>query len=259
MSFSLRRVLCLVAMIMVVPELYGAVTAAPATDSALDGYLGIGAMSTPDYAGSGRNHVWLAPIANFDYDDTFYVHLDRAGVRLWSNDDQNMAFGIAAEPRFGFRATDGSRLTGMQTRHDAIEGGPTFEWEFPQVSVSVAYFTDVSDTSDGQALHVSFFHQWLDHGPWDVGVYADFEHLSSKITQYYFGVRPAEAAVSRPAYQPNAAVNTSFGLTGAYRLGKHYALLFGGETNVLGQAAADSPIVRSRIGYMAYVGVGLAF
>jgi outer membrane protein len=147
----------------------------------------------------------------------------------------------------------------MQTRHDSIEAGPTLEWQSPQLSVGLTYFTDVSNTSGGQSVHLSFFHQWLDRGPWDVGMYLDFEHLSDRITRYYFGVTPAEATATRPAYEPLASVNVSPGLTGAYRLGKNYALLFGGEVNVLGDAAADSPIVQKRFGYMAYLGFGLAF
>jgi MipA family protein len=255
----MRRVLRLIAMVVAIPNLYGVSAVVSAKDGALDGYLGIGLWSTADYTGSAQNHFWLAPIARFDYDDFLYVYINRAGVRLWSNDDQTLAFGFSAEPRFGFHAKDGLLLTGMQTRHDAIEGGPTLEWEFPQVSVSVAYYTDVSDTSNGQALHVSLFRSLIDRHPWDVGLYVDFEHLSSKITQYYFGVPPAEATASRPAYQPNDAVNATLGLTGAYRLDKHHALLFGGEANRLGDAVADSPIVRGRIGLMAYFGVGLAF
>jgi len=255
----LCRALCLAVLTLVVPDLQAAAPVKPPSDGGLDGYLGVGIMSTVNYEGGGHNHLWLAPIANFDYDDTFYVYIDRVGLRLWSNANRNLALGVAAEPRFGFRAKDGSLLAGMQTRRTSIEGGPTLEWESPQLSVSVAYFNDLTGTTGGQSVHLSFFHQWLDRGPWDVGVYLDFEHLSDRITRYYFGVRPAEATATRPVYEPPASVNMSPGLTGAYRLGRHTALLFGGEANVLGDAAADSPIVRKRFGYMAYFGFGLAF
>lgn len=259
MSFKLRRALWLVALVLVVPDLQAASPAEPQSESSLDGYLGAGVMWSVNYEGSAHNRFGLVPLANFDYKDTFYVYIDRVGVRLWSNAGRNMALGLAAEPRFGYQAKDGVLLTGMQTRHDSVEAGPTLEWQSPQLSASLAYFTDVTNTSSGQSVHLSFYHQWLDRGPWDVGVYLDFEHLSDRITRYYFGVSPAEATTTRPAYAPLASVNISPGFTGAYRLDKHYALLFGGEVNVLGDAAADSPIVQNRFGYRAYLGFGVKF
>jgi len=259
MSPALCRALCLVVLAVVVPDLQAATPAESPSDSGLDGYLGVGVMSTVNYEGSAHNHLWLAPIANVDYKDTVYWYIDRVGVRFWSNASRNIALGVAGEPRFGYQAKDGVLLTGMQTRHGSVEAGPTLDWQLPQLSVSLAYFTDVSNTTGGQSVHVSFYHQWLDRGPWDVGVYLDFEYLTDRITRYYFGVTPAEATATRPTWDPPGSVNTSPGLIGAYRLDKHYALLFGGELNVLGDAAADSPIVQKRFGYMAYLGFGLAF
>jgi outer membrane protein len=241
------------------PDLWADEPTVPPPSGGLDGYLGIGVMSTVNYEGSAHNHLFLAPIANFDYSDIFYWYIDRVGVRLWSNVGRDVALGIAAQPRYGYKSTDGVLLTGMEDRHTTIEGGPTIEWQLPQLAVSVAYFTDLTNTTNGQSVDLTLFHQWLDQGPWDVGLYLDVAYLNKPVTRYYFGVTPGEATATRLAYNPPGSVNMSPGLTGAYRLGQHYALLFGGEANLLGDAAADSPIVQKRFGYMAYLGFGLAF
>jgi outer membrane protein len=225
----------------------------------LDGYLGAGALSMPKYAGGATNNTRFVPLVMGEYEETAYLHLDRAGVRLWHTDDKKIAIGIAAQPRFGFYAKDGDRLAGMSARHDAVEGGAAFEWELPQFSLSVAYFTDWSDTSGGQSLQFSIDHQLIDEGPWDLSAYLDLDYANANIVQYYFGVRANEATATRPAYQPGAAVNSSLGFTGAYKLNKDYALLFGGEVTALGATAAASPIVQRRTGLMSYFGVGLVF
>jgi len=216
-------------------------------------------MFMPKYVGSGDKVTRPIPLAMLEYEETAYIHLDRAGVRLWNTDDKKMALGIAAQPRFGFHAKDGSRLTGMSVRRDAIEGGAAFEWELPQLSLSAVYFTDWSGTSSGRSLQFSIEHQLIDSGPWDLSAYIGLDYANAKIVQYYFGVRTNEATATRPYYQPGAAVISSLGFTGAYKLNKNYALLFGSELTSLGAAAADSPIVQRKTGLTSYFGLGLVF
>ena len=259
MTASFRRAFCLPAAILLVPNLCAAQTTDESTHKALNGYLGAGAMFMPQYVDSAASDTRLLPLAMIEYQETAYIHFDRAGVRLWSADDRKMAFGIAAEPRFGYHAENGGRLAGMSTRRDAIEGGAAFEWELPQLSLSAAYFTDWLNTSGGQSLRFSMDRQLVDSGPWDLSAYIDLDYANAKIVQYYFGVRADESTATRPSYQPGAALISSLGFSGAYKLNKSYALLFGSGLTFLGAAAADSPIVQRSTGLMGYFGLGLVF
>ncbi len=259
MTAFFRRVLYLLVVMLIDPSLCGAQTMEESAKKTLDGYLGAGAMLIPKYVGSADSKARLVPLTMLEYEETAYIHLDRAGVRLWNTDDKKMALGVAAQPRFGFHAKDGDRLTGMSIRRTTIEGGAIFEWELPQLSLSVAYFTDWSDTSGGQSWRFSMDHQLIDNDAWDLNVYLDFDYANAKIVQYYFGVRADEVTATRPSYQPGAAVISSLGFTGAYKLNKSYALLFGSELTSLGAAAADSPIVQRKTGLTSYFGLGLVF
>lgn len=259
MILFILRALCVIAAILAFLNPCNAQTSAEPAEKSLDGYLGAGAMFNPKYTGSAGYHTFPLPLAIFEYDETYYIHLDRAGARLWSSEDKTMALGLAGQPRFGFRAKDGARLSGMAIRRTSIEGGLSFEWETPELSFTAAYFADWTETSGGQSLQLSFYHQLLDSGPWDLGAYVDFDRANSKIVQYYFGVRTDEATATRPSYQPGDAVNSSLGFSGAYKLNKRYALLFGGEMTFLGSAAADSPIVERSNGFTGYLGLGLIF
>lgn len=259
MTVLFRRALYLLAIVLISADPCLARAADAPAKKSLDGYVGAGAMFMPKYVGSATNDMRYVPLVMAEYEETIYLHLDRAGVRLWNTDDKKMAIGIAAQPRFGFYAKDGNRLMGMTARHDAVEGGAVFEWELPQLALSVAYFTDWSDTSGGQSLRFSMDRQLIDKGPWDLSVYLDLDYANANIVQYYFGVRENEATATRPSYQPGAAINSSLGLTGAYKLNKDYALLFGVELAVLGASAAASPIVQRRTGLMGYFGLGLVF
>ena len=220
------------------------------------GYAGAGAIAFPKYTGGRASETVAAPLLMFEYKETFYVDLVRAGVRLWSNADRSLAFGIAAEPRFGFRASDGARLAGMAARRQSIELGPSLEWETPLVSVSLAWVGDVSGASRGTALRAAAYRQVLDTGRWDLGAYVGVDRAGAKVVNYYFGVRADEATGARPAYQPGAATHWTLGLSAAYKLDERQAILFGLPGTRLGAAAGSSPIAETRNAAVAYAGLG---
>ena len=255
MNAHLCRSLFGIALFLIVSDLCHAQT----VEKLLDGYVGAGAVTMPKYVGSATDTTRALPLLMVDYREMFYIYLDRAGVRLWSTDDKKLGIGIAAEPRFGFHARDGPRLSGMATRRDRIEGGPSIEWETSAFSLSASYFTSWTRTSGGQSLRVTLLRQLADNDRWDVGLFAGFERDSAKTVQQYFAVRRDETTLERPYYQPGAATNTVAGLTGAYKPGNGYALLFGVNVTRLGAAAADSPIVARKHDATAYLGVGVVF
>jgi outer membrane protein len=222
------------------------------------GYAGAGPFIYPKYVGGRGSNVIPAPLLLFEYKETYYVDLLRAGVRFWSSDDKKMALGLAAEPRFGFHASDGARLAGMATRRMSLEAGPSFEWETPLVSLNLAYFGDTTDASHGGSLHGSLYKQLIDTARWDFGVYTGFDRVDSKITNYYFGVPASEVTAARPLYQPGGTTNLQAGIAAAYKFSRPCTFLFGVQDTRLGAAAAGSPIVETRSSIMAYLGLGWA-
>lgn len=220
------------------------------------GYAGGGAITFPKYTGSRASETIAAPLLMFEYKETVYVDLVRAGIRLWSNADRSLAFGIAAEPRFGFRAADGARLAGMATRRDSIEIGPNLEWESPALSANVALFRDVNGASGGASLRAGAYHQLIDSGRWDLGLYGAIDRANAKVANYYFGVRGDEATLVRPFYQPGATTHLTAGVSAAYRFSERHAVLFGVQATRLGAGAAASPIAEVRNAAIAYAGLG---
>lgn len=229
-------------------------TSKPASD--WTGYAGVGPLVFPKYIGGKGAGTFLAPLLMFEYKETVYVDLVRAGVRLWSSADKKMAVGLAAEPRFGFKAGDGARLAGMATRRDSIEAGPSFEWETSIASLNLAWFGDVTGASKGQSLRASVYKQFVNTSQWDLGAYASVERASAKVTNYYFGVPAAEATAARALYAPGAATQVSVGMSGAWKFTPGYSLLMGVQNTRIGGAAANSPIVETRNAPMAYMGLG---
>lgn len=230
--------------------------AAPETKDDWSGYAGLGAIGYSRYSGSNSLSAVPAPLLEFEYKGIVYVDILRAGVRFWGSEDKKMALGITAIPRFGFKSSDGSRLTGMAERHLSVNLGPSFEWATPIVDVNLAYVGDVTGSSKGGELHALLYKQLADTTHWDLGVYTELERLDHRTANYYYGVRPEEVTAGRAFYQPGATTNWNLGLMGAYRINSRYALMFGLQNTQLGGRAADSPIVETRSAKFGYIGLG---
>jgi outer membrane protein len=220
------------------------------------GTIGAGPVFVPKYAGSSHIEALPLPIAYVDYNDQFYVNLFRAGAYVWSTADKKTGISFAVEPRLGFGAGDGAKLAGMATRRGSLQGGPTFDTEGNWGALSVGYFTDLTGASHGGYLDALYSKQLLKNERWEVNGAVELSRLDSKITNYYFGVRPTEATPGRATYQPGATTNATFWLTGKYNLTRQYALMLGANVTQLGSAAANSPIVERRQVPLFYVGLG---
>jgi len=225
----------------------------------LDGYIGAGPMAFPTYPGSSRYQVWPVPLGIFEYRETAYVHLQKAGVRFWNDSSKKLALSVVAQPRFGYRENDGPKLSGMAVRRSRLEGGFGFEWDLSPVSINANYFFNTARESGGSASDITMSYEIMDNKQWGLDVFIGAEHLDKKTTHYYFGVSPEESTAFRPAYEPNATTNPYTGISGAYKFSGGYAALFGTTLEVLGVQAANSPIVVKRNGLTAYLGLAKSF
>jgi outer membrane protein len=222
--------------------------------SGWSGTAGVGPIMFPKYSGGRDFQVWPVPLLSVQYKETFYVELIRAGVYVWSTDDKKMGLGLAAEPRLGFHASDGSRLAGMATRRHSIEAGPSFDWETSVVSLNVSYFGDITQASRGTSLRMSLYKDLIKDQRWTLGALLGAARLDAKVTNYYFGVRAAEATASRPFYQAGADTSVIFGVDGSYKIDPAHTAVFGINTTMLGSRAGASPIVETRAASMLWLG-----
>ena len=245
------------ALILLANHLLAHADAAIADSSAgWGGTAGVGAIAFPKYVGGNSSQFWPIPILSINYNETFYVELERIGVYVLASDNKKIGLGFAVEPRFGFSAKDGPRLRGLAKRRDSIEGGPTFDWDFDVIAFSVAYFADLNRSSRGHSIRASIYKPLLKDDHWDVGALLAFDAMNSKVTNYYFGVRAIEANALRAAYEPGKATTTSVGLSGTYKLNQRHSLMFGAIVTHLPGGVAASPLVETRRAATWYVGYG---
>jgi outer membrane protein len=225
-----------------------------------NGTVGAGPMFLPKYTGGQSQQVLPLPLLSINYDETFYVEIQRVGVYVLSSEDKKFGLGLAAEPRLGFTPSDGPRVAGMATRRASIEGGFTIDLDLDVLAFSAAWLNDLNRTSRGQSLRFSVYAPVIKNKSGEIGLIAGADHMNSATSRYFFGVRANEATATRAAYTPKSGTSASIGFGGTYRLGESKrgwgGLIFGANIGLLPSAVSGSPIVETRKLRQTYLGYG---
>jgi outer membrane protein len=223
------------------------------------GRLGVGPLIIPRYSGSTSYQVWPVPLASLEFGDFAYIDYWQAGLYVLATKDRSLGLAIVAAPRLGYSSSDGDLLAGMMTRKTSLEMGLSVDYGSDKGGVSLAYLHDVTGASQGGVVRfIGLRRIELGHG-FGVEAFGEVEWLSPQVTDYYYGVTSSEATASRPFYQPGSSLDLVAGLHFNYDFGRKSTILFGYEASILGPAAANSPIVQTKLNNLFYIGYGFRF
>lgn len=220
--------------------------------------LGVGVISAPRPYVGAENSTTVIPLLELTY-ERFFVQGIRLGYRLTEPGPFSLA--VIAGPRFlGYDESDSPFLEGMAARRESIDVGLSAAWNRRRWGVAGHVRRDVTGHSDGTQAGVDVF---LRRAAWGgrlrlqpaLGV----EWLDGSTVDYYYGVRPSEALAERPAYRGTSTTNLSLGLLATYRIDRRIALVTLLRGSLLGDGAADSPIVDRKASYFGLAGITYRF
>ncbi len=144
-------------------------------------------------------------------------------------------------------------LIEVPDRDYAVEAGVEFltdgDWGYLQATA----FRDVSSTHDGYELYADYSYsvrrqRWLFRPSFGVS------WKSSKLNDYYWGVRESEANSLFPAYNAGAGLNAHVQLLTSFQINKHWAFVAVAEYERMNSEASASPIVEDQAVLGMFVG-----
>lgn len=219
-------------------------------------FLGIGVGAFPRTSGSSELRTQVLPVVQYTWGDTAYVTGLKAGLWAHVSPDRSLRIGLYAEPRFGYDAGDGTRTAGMADRDFALDAGPSVRWTTEAGVLNFDYGFDITGKSDGQVAQLQFIRPLLTERRFRLNGIAGISWQNAAMNDYYWGVRPTEAAPGRPAYRAGAGTSLSLGVSGLYASGPDGALFYGVSLTRLSDAQADSPIAERSYTPVIYLGYG---
>ncbi|MEW7987707.1 MAG: MipA/OmpV family protein [Candidatus Thiodiazotropha sp.] len=179
------------------------------------------------------------------------------GYSLIKEADYNIDL-VGRARAMGLYPEDNDELEGLDDRDPGFDLGATVRWQTGFGELNAQLLADVSDTSDGQEVILSYAYP-LSYGQWRLRPEVGVSWQSSDMTDYYFGVDADEATARRAIYEADAAVTPFAGVEFEYAFDQRIDLVGGVGVGRLGDEISDSPIVDERNLAGGYLGLSYKF
>lgn len=208
------------------------------------GSAGLGFVSRWEdspYIGGGTRRD-LLPLYLYE-GERFFLRANRAGVKLWDDDDDTRRLELFVGRRLEGYPEDRQpeSLDGMRVRNTGADLGLRYRLQRGASTWTATAMHDIAGISHGSELGVdySYVHR---RGRWTFVPGAGASWRSSDLNDYYFGVGDAEALETRPAYRAGSGVDLTLSLNGSFQLTRNWRLLGGLSSTWLSSAIQDSPV-----------------
>lgn len=202
--------------------------------------LGLGvAVSKPGYVGVS-NQITPLPLL-FYHNGRFFFAGASAGYVPFNG--RHYVFSILAKPRINrLSASESPQLAGIQSRKWSIDGGGRLSLFGDWGRLDASVFTDLLHRYNGVEAELAYQYPLRMTG-WTLAPGIGLAWENSNLTNYYYGVSPAEVAPGRPAYTPGRATNPFVQLNAEVPLGHRWGFLGGLSYHRFARSIQNSPII----------------
>lgn len=230
--------------------------------------LGAGAVSFPEYRGSGRQRGHILPIPYFVYRGEI-LKADRGGVRgvFFDNDWMELNLSLAASPPVD---SDSKGLRrGMPDLKPTVEFGPSLQFNLwrgearasrldIRLPLRAAYTVrggvEYAGIVFSPAVNYDAPFPW--HAGWRLGMLAGPIFANARQHEYFYSVAPRHALPDRPAYRASGGYSgTQFIASLSRRFERCWVGGFARYDTLAGAAFIDSPLVERKHSWAAGVAV----
>lgn len=231
--------------------------------------LGVAGLHLPDYPGSNQGRNYLLPLPYVVYRGTF-LKADRDGARAVLLDSDRLKVDLSVAASTPTRSNRDAARDGMPNLSGTFELGPNLNWTLAssradrwkldlRLPVRGAITLERSPRFVGTTFSPNLN---LDvggiGGGWNLGMLAGPVFADRRFNRYFYGVDPAYATATRPAYEAHGGYGGwRFVTATSRRIGNTWVGAFVRYDNLHGAAFQDSPLVGR--GYALTYGVGVAW
>lgn len=215
---------------------------APASANEFRWGVGLGSIVEDSGYKGVSSETNLLPILYIET-ERFRLAGPSAEFDLYSGSD--FGFSLIGQYRAdGYEKGDGDIFAGMQDRDDSFDLGFEVEYETDFGDFELGLLSDVSGTHKGHEASLTYSVPFtLSRGA--VSPYLAYEVQSSKLVDYYYGVRESEATALRPFYKPGSVSNVEVGIDSEWLLGERHRIVANVSYVRRGSEVEDSPLIDS--------------
>lgn len=214
--------------------------------------IGVGvAITETGYIGYSRQYTPL-PMVFYHNGRFFFAGASVGYVIAHGNHYRLSAIAVPEINRLS--ASDSPRLAGIKSRRWSVNGGASLDVFGDWGRLNVSALHDLLDRNDGAEVDAGYTYA-LHFGRLALSPALGVRWESSNLTNYLYGVSPAEVIAGRQAYTPGSAISPYAALGFSERLTTHWEVA--GQLQYLRFASAikDSPIIDRHGSTTLFIGV----
>ncbi|AQA17635.1 hypothetical protein BST95_04675 [Halioglobus japonicus] len=186
-----------------------------------------------------------------------FAHGSTAGVHLF--DDGTFSADALIAYRFDrLEPERNDYYEGVEEREQSLDGGLRASVRGDWGKVTVTWLQDTLDHHNGEEFDLTYRYNWFSDR-WTVSPFASYVHWDRSLTEYYYGVTPAEAREDLPVYQPGSSTIWRAGVNTTYRWSKRLRLFANVAVDALDEEVQDSPLVGDDYTTSAMIGLAYAW
>jgi outer membrane scaffolding protein for murein synthesis (MipA/OmpV family) len=223
--------------------------------------LGVGLISFPDYRGSDQRRDYVLPIPYLVYRGDFWK-IDRDSVRARFFDSPDVQIDVSMNGSVPVKSNEDRARQGMPNLDPSLEIGPALNWtlhrsddgktkfelRLPVRTVEGSNFEHVENIGWISQPNLSVdIADPMGYAGWKLGFLGGPLFADRRYFQYFYGVAPAYATPTRPAYDAHGGYAGSQFIVA---LSKRFPTMWVGAflkwDDLHGAAFVDSPLVKER-------------
>lgn len=163
-------------------------------------------------------------------------------------------FSVLIKPRINrLTASDSPQLAGIQTRRWSLDGGANLDLFGDWGHLVTGISHDLLHRNDGTEIDIGYRYS-IGLGNWRLTPSLGVRWESASLTNYYYGVSPAEAIPGRQAYTPGAATNPYVGIGLSTRISEHWRFNCNLQYTRFASAIHNSPIIDRSGSSLLFIG-----
>jgi outer membrane protein len=213
--------------------------------------LGFGPVLTVPDTGKAKFHAFV-PLVSFRYHDWFVVEETQMRADVVGNDSALGQAGFHGGPMlkvdFGRKRLNDADTQKLGQVSTSLEVGAYAVYAYGPARVRVRARQDVSDGHGGAIVEMDLRSGLFRSGNFGLGAGILATWTSRKYMQSFFGVTPAESLETHlPVFNAHAGFkDVSVGLSGEYKISRHWSTIASVQYVYLLNDAYMSPIPRTR-------------
>lgn len=215
--------------------------------------IGLAAATSQSIYLGGESQTKLFPAIDYQY-KRFYFQAGDIGFNLIDEKKWEVDFGIGIDLIGDIDRGDSPLLTNLPELSLPLNAFLSAQYTSPIGLFKVKHNYEINNKHNGNSSSINYSAP-IFKGKWLIMPQISYEHYSSEIVNYFFGVDPTDASATIPAYQAGSANAFNIGVLGLFQINEKWSFVSNVSNEFAGDEISDSPIVEADSRLSVFAGV----